>query len=419
MTTQQSASKGIDMRRAQLLNDVRPRVIGWRRHLHSHPELSFEEHETARYIAEVLREFGLEPVHPTPTSVTATITGGRPGRTVAVRADIDALPIQEESGVSFASRTPGVMHACGHDCHAATVLGVAAVLSAMRDELAGRFLLVFQHAEERHPHGAPELIAAGVLDGVDAIIAAHVWPPFPLGVVGLSHGQMLASTDVFEVGFVGRGGHAAMPHDSRDPIAAVADFVHAMQRLVAREIDPLQSAVVSVTRIHAGDAFNVISERAEAGGTFRAFSADVRMYLRDRIEQLAMQVAASHRMEVETTFRAGVPPLANTAAITDVIARAARTCAGVTELRDPVAALGGEDFACYLEHVPGAYVFIGAGQRGTGGPFPHHHPRFVVEEDALAIGTGILTGAAASIADPTTDLTTTDDGTLAAATHDS
>lgn len=384
------------------LRATSPSVVSWRRHFHSHPEVSFHEHETARYITSALTGFGLRPSSPTPTSVIVDIDGAKPGRTIAARADIDALPVMEDTGLSFASQTPGLMHACGHDGHAAALLGVAAALSATRAELAGRVRLIFQHAEECSPNGAPALIAAGALDGVDVIIGQHLWPALPVEVVGVNRGLLLASCDHFEIVFTGRGGHGAMPHESRDPVAALADMVQAAQRLVAREIDPRRTAVASITYVRAGDTQNVIPASAVASGTLRAFDADVRMHLRERIAELARQVAAAHRMEADVAFKAELPPLVNTGAIAGIIERVAGDAKLDPQTIDPIT--GSEDFACYLQHVPGAYVMVGARPANVSDPFPHHHPRFDINEDALAIATTVLAEAAATLADPLTPI---------------
>jgi amidohydrolase len=387
-------------RRSAHLDRTRPAVIAWRRHLHSHPELSFQEHQTARYISAALADLGLAPTSPTATSVVADIDGARPGRTIAVRADIDALPIIEDTGLPFASQNSGVMHACGHDGHAAVLLGVAAVLSASRAELPGRVRLIFQHAEECSPHGAPELIDAGVLDGVEAIIGQHLFPALPLGVVGVSRGLMMASSDRFEISFAGHGAHGGMPHEGRDPVAAAAELVQAVQRLVACEIDPRQPAIASITLIRAGEALNVIPATAVVGGSLRAFDRGIRTQLRERIAELCEQVAATHRMGAHVAFDRGLPPLVNTGAITEVIKHIVVDADMDLRTVEPITA--SEDFACYLERVPGAYMLIGARPSGVSEPFPHHHPRFDIHEDALVIATTVLAETAASLADPLT-----------------
>jgi amidohydrolase len=385
---------------AAQLSRVAPDVVAWRRHLHRHPELSHHEHETSAWLADQLEALGLEVQRPTPTSVTATLDGGRPGRTVAVRADIDALPIHEATGLPFASETDGVMHACGHDGHAAVVLGVASALVAVRDQLAGRVRFVFQHAEEQMPKGAPELIEAGVLDGVDVIIGHHLWAGLPVGTVGVNHGALMAASDAFEITFTGRGGHGGMPHNAVEAIPAAADFVQGVQRLAAREFAPEDPVIVSVTQVHAGEVYNVIPGTAFVGGTARSLSLQTRARLVERIETLAHDVARLHRVTVDITYIYGPPPLINHAAVVDAIA--AQASAGeVVETIAPT--MGGDDYADYLLKIPGAYVFVGATEPGTDPVYPHHHPQFDISERALPIATGLLARAAVALTGAATD----------------
>jgi amidohydrolase len=243
------------------VNDLSAQAVAWRRHLHVHPELSFHEHDTARFVRETLASFGgLEIERPTPTSVVARLRTGRAGLTLALRADIDALPIEEESGVEFASRTPGVMHACGHDGHTAMLLAVARLLVAHRDQLTGEVRFVFQHAEELPPGGAAELVAAGALDGVDAVLGAHLISTLDAGKVAALDGACTASADTFSVAIHGRGGHAGFPHQTVDPIVVAAEAISNLQHIASRNTSPLDSIVVSVTRIAAGSADNIIPE---------------------------------------------------------------------------------------------------------------------------------------------------------------
>jgi amidohydrolase len=376
-----------------LLAEVAPRVISWRRHLHTHPEVSFEERETARFIVAELRELGLEVEQPTPTSVMTTIEGGSAGPVIAARADTDALPIQEESGVSFASRNAGVMHACGHDGHVAALLGVAAVLAEIRAQLRGRVRLIFQHAEERPAGGAPELIAAGVLAEVDRIFGVHLWAPLPVGVIGLAKGPAMASTDYFEVELRGAGGHTGSPHEACDPVAASADVISGLERLVARRLDPMVPGVALVTRVRTGDALNVVPGEARLGGTIRALTPEARSILADGVEGLVERVAADHGLDCRLELELGAPPLINDAGAIATFEEAGRACSGEVEVRDIPPVLAGDDFGNYLEQIPGAYAFVGAGAPTTGGPFPHHHPGFVIEEGSLRIATELLVRA--------------------------
>ncbi|MDQ8043448.1 MAG: amidohydrolase [Solirubrobacteraceae bacterium] len=376
------------------LERVAPTVVEWRRHLHAHPELSHHEHATAAWIADRLTDLGLEPSHPTPTSAVATLTGALPGRTIAVRADIDALPITEDTGLPFASTNPGVMHACGHDGHTAVVLGVATVLAERRDQLRGSVRFVFQHSEETTPKGAPQLIAAGVLDGVDAIIGEHLWAPLPVGVIGINHGGLMASSDAFRVYFTGRGGHGGMPHDTIESIPAAADFIQATQRLVAREFAAEERVVVSVTQLQAGEVYNVIPGETFVGGTARALTPEHQQRLVDRLHELAADIARLHRVEARVEYVYGPPPLINHPEVVDVIAASAGPG---DEVREIEPTMGGDDFADYLLKIPGSYVFVGATEPTTDPVYPHHHPKFDISERALPIATGLLTRAALTL----------------------
>lgn len=371
------------------------RVVGWRRHLHSHPELAFAEHETARYIAEQLAPLdGLAISRPTPTSVLAVLRTGRPGPTLALRADIDGLPIEEETGLPFASVNAGKMHACGHDGHAAILLGAAHALTAAADELRGELRFIFQHAEELQPGGARELVAAGVMDGVDLVYGHHLWAPLEVGAIALSPGPMLAAADTFSIELRGAGGHAAMPHTAKDVIAATAAVIDGLQRIVAREVDPLAAAVVSVTEVHAGTALNVLPEHATLRGTARALEEPVRTRLAAAIERVAAGVAAAHGIEARTDFQLGYAPVVNDAG---AVATVERALARVTDARliEQRPMMGGDDFSAYLQEAPGCYALIGA--RPAADAHPHHHPRFDIDERALAIGVAAMTAVAREV----------------------
>ncbi|WP_231379395.1 amidohydrolase [Candidatus Solirubrobacter pratensis] len=357
--------------------EVDDQVVEWRRHLHRHPEPSFEEHETARFVAETLEGLGgLNVERPTETSVLARLSTGRPGPTVALRADIDALPIAEESGVEFASERPGLMHACGHDGHTAMLLGAARELLA-QELPGGEIRFLFQHAEELAPGGARDMVAAGVMDGVDLVYGCHLWTPLEYGKVVARPGPFMAAADFFKLTVTGRGGHAGLPHTADDTIAAAAAIVTGLQHIVARRIDPLQPAVVTVGSLHAGDAPNVIPGEAVLTGTTRSFDAATREQLPRLIEQVATSVAAAHGTSAELDYRFGYTPVVNdptaTALVQDAIG---------DRLADLKPIMGGDDFSAFLQHAPGCYAFIGAG-----GEFPHHHPRFRIDERALALGT--------------------------------
>ena len=352
-------------------------VVAWRRHLHRHPEVSFSEHETSAWVAETLEGFGLAVERPTETSVVARLRGSTPGPTVALRADIDALPIQEDSGVEFASERPGAMHACGHDGHTAMLLGAASQLVA-RDLPAGEVRFIFQHAEELAPGGARELVSAGVMEGVDFIYGCHLWTPLAYGKVAAVPGPFMAAADFFALSISGRGGHAGLPHTAVDTIACAAELVGSLQHIVARRIDPLEPAVVTIGSLHAGDAPNVIPGEAVLTGTTRSFDPGVRELLPKLIDEIARGVCAAHGADHELDFRFGYRPVVNEERATRLV----REAIGPDELVDIDPIMGGDDFSALLAEAPGCYAFIGAG-----GEYPHHHPRFVIDERALATGT--------------------------------
>jgi len=370
------------------LEDVATEAVAWRRHLHAHPELSFQEHETARFVFETLASLdGLEIERPTATSVVARLRSGRSGPVLALRADIDALPIDEASGVDFASGTPGVMHACGHDGHTAMLLAVAQLLVARRDDLRGDVLFVFQHAEELPPGGAAELVAAGVLEGVDAVLGAHLLSKLDVGKVAALDGACTAATDTFSVKIHGRGGHAGIPHETVDPIVVAAQAISNLQHVVSRTTSPLESIVVSVTRIAAGSADNVIPETAEFGGTVRTYSPRVRAHAREAIERILSGVTAAHEAVHRLDYVAGYDSVVNDPGLAALV----REAAGAERVVEFSPLMGGEDFSAYLRAAPGCFFFIGAGNEGA---FPHHHPRFTIDERALPVGIETLTRAA-------------------------
>jgi amidohydrolase len=360
------------------VEDVLADAISWRRHLHAHPELSFQERETAAFVRERLEEIGgLELSSPTPTSVVARLRFERPGKTLALRADMDALPIEEESGVEFSSTRPGVMHACGHDAHTAELLAIVRLLAARRDALAGEVRFVFQHAEELPPGGAAEIVASGALEGVDAVVGCHVISDLEVGRVSASEGPCSAAADVFTARIRGKGGHAAFPEDSIDPVAAAAQAVSSLQQVVSREVAPRDRAVVSVTRIHAGTADNIIPEVVELGGTVRTYDEEVRQRIIASLRRILDGVAAAHRCTAELDYTDGYRPTVNDAALAALV----RDVAGERVVDYPPM-MGGEDFSAYGAAAPACFFFVGAGGPGA---FPHHHPRFTIDERAIPV----------------------------------
>ncbi|MBD2844261.1 amidohydrolase [Paenibacillus sp. IB182496] len=352
------------------------RLIAVRRHLHAHPELSNEEHETTAYLREQLAEAGIRELDlGLSTGLVAEIGSAVDGPIVAVRADIDALPVQEETGLDYASRVPGRMHACGHDFHAAALLGAALRLKAREADLPGRVRLLFQPAEEK-AKGAVQLIRSGALEGVQAIFGLHNKPDLRVGAIGVKSGPLMAAADGFAVDVRGRGSHAAVPEVAVDPIVVAAHIVTALQSIVSRNVGPLDSAVVSVTRLNAGTSWNVIPEHAVFDGTLRTFDPVIREHVRKRFAALVSGIAASFESEASIRWIDGPPAVVNDEAWTRHAAATAERIGLQTVVPRPSPA--GEDFAFYLQQIPGAFVFV-----GTSGEYEWHHPKFDLDEKAL------------------------------------
>ncbi len=372
--------------------DLGPQLVAWRRHLHAHPELSFQETDTAAYLAAELEAGGLRVTRPMPNAVLAEIGGRSAGPVVALRADIDALPIPEETGLPFASRRPGVMHACGHDGHAAILLGASRLLAGQTG-LPGRVRLLFQPGEEVPPGGAGELIARGALEGVAAICGLHLWSPLPVGAAVLTAGPAWAAADRFRAVLRGRAAHGAKPDEGVDALEAACRCVSALQSIVSRSVSPLAPAVVTVGRMQAGEAFNVIAGSAVLEGTVRAFDEGVRQVVRARVAAVLEHTAAAAGAELELEYVDGYPPLVNDPVVTAVVRGAAADCLGEGAVRSGPLEMAADDFARYLRHVPGCYLSLGATPAGSPG-YPNHHPRFDIEESVLPVGAAILATAA-------------------------
>jgi amidohydrolase len=384
-----------------LVSDVRTDVIAWRRHFHQNPEPSFQEDQTARFVAETLESFpGIEVSRPTRTSVLGRLRGARPGRVLAIRADMDGLPIQEENDFEFASQRPGVMHACGHDAHTAMLLATAKVLSGLRQELPGEVRFLFQHAEELFPGGADEMIGAGVMDGVDAVIGAHVWSPLEAGKIGIVYGPAMAGPDTFWITVHGKGGHAAMPHQTVDPIVVGAELVLSLQTLVSRSTDPLATAVVSVTQFVAGTTHNVIPASVQMQGTVRTFDPELRSRIPELMERHVKGVTEAHGASYDFTYEHGYRVVVNEPRITGVVEAAVQDVLGPSAVDKMRPNMGGEDFSAFAERAPGCFFFIGVGNAEKGIVHPHHHARFTVDEDALAPGVAIFVQAARRLLAP-------------------
>jgi len=365
--------------------ELEKELVQWRRHLHSKPELSFQEHETTEFIGSLLAGWGIEIDRPLDTGLVGRVRGSEPGPVVAVRADIDALPVQEENDADFASTVSGRMHACGHDGHTAILLGLARTLSELRPQLCGEIRLVFQPAEEVVASGARQFVDVGVLDGVAAMLGLHLWSGLDVGSISLRGGAVMASTDEFRVTVLGSGGHGAMPHQATDSLVIASSLVGELQTLVSRRIDPLDPAVVSVGSFHAGTAFNVIPSAAELTGTVRTLSEPVRALIERELGQIATSHVQAGGARAEVRYLRGNPTLVNDAGLVEVLRPALAAVDGVEIVSLPPS-MGGEDFAYYSQVVPCVFAFIGARNPEIGADFPHHHPRFSIDERSLGIG---------------------------------
>jgi amidohydrolase len=375
-----------------LIDDVKDEVIGWRRFLHKYPELSFQEEKTAQFVYETLQTFGdLEISYPTNTSVMARLIGQQPGKVIALRADMDALSIQEENDFDFVSQNSGVMHACGHDGHTAMLLGAAKILTKLKDQIKGEVRFLFQHAEELPPGGAQEMVKAGVLEGVDMIIGCHLMSTLPLGKIGLSYGPMMAGADTFQISVVGKGGHASQPELTIDPIAIGTQVVTNLQQIVSRNLDAHEPLVISVTQFQAGSAINVIPSRVSIGGSVRSFNQELREKIPTFIERIVKGITEAHGATYEFEYQFGYAATINDEEITRLIDEV--VCELFSEesreIIKPI--MGSEDFSAYQKVVPGSFILIGAGNEEKGIIYPHHHPKFTIDEQALQYGVKLFT----------------------------
>ncbi|RTE10149.1 amidohydrolase [Paenibacillus whitsoniae] len=370
----------------QTRTSLEQQLIAFRRQLHQFPELSHEEVQTTAAIRAKLIEAGIRIAdeYPLRTGLIAEVGGGGP--IIAIRADIDALPIQEDTGLPYASQVPGKMHACGHDFHTAAVLGAALQLKAREAELKGLVRFIFQPAEEK-AQGAELVIASGALQGVQAIFGLHNKPDLPVGTIGITSGPLMAAADGFAIEVEGLGTHAAVPEAGIDPIVTGAHIITALQAIVSRNISSLQSAVISVTRIHSGTAWNVIPEKAILDGTLRTFDEHVRAVVIRRLEEVVHGVAAAYGTKATVRWIKGPPAVVNDANLA-LLAEGAAKQAGLTVLA-PAPSPAGEDFAFYQKQVPGVFVFV-----GTSGSQEWHHPAFDLDERALLSTADYFTFAA-------------------------
>ena len=371
---------------------LRQQLVDWRRDFHRHPERGFQEHRSAGLIAEHLRTLGYQvQTGIATTGVVGLLESKRPGPVVMARFDMDALPITEENETDYASQTPGMMHACGHDAHMAMGLGVATLMARQQNEIAGTLKLVFQPAEEGG-NGAKAMTKAGVLENPrpDIFLATHVWNEMPAGTIDVTPGAIMAAAEKWHCTVQGKGGHGASPHQAADPIVAAAQIVTALQAIVSRNVDPLETAVVSVGSIHGGDAFNVIPPQVELTGTIRSYSPPIREMVLRRMHEVFAGVAVACGVEAKLEIESLTPAVTNDAQVTEVVRAAAEAVVGPDNVTTGERTMGSEDAAYFMEKVPGCYFFLGSANASLGLGAPHHNPRFDFDEAVLTTGTTVM-----------------------------
>jgi amidohydrolase len=369
---------------------LKDEVVQLRRTFHMYPEIEFDLQRTSQIVADYLESLGLEVKrNVAKTGVVGLLRGGRPGKTIMLRADMDALPLQELNEVPYRSRIDGAMHACGHDGHTAMLLVAAKVLASKRNELFGNVKFVFQPSEERFPPGgALPMIEEGVLENpkVDMAFGIHLWNALPVGTVGVRAGALLAAADEFRIVLKGKGGHGAYPHVCKDPVVVASEVVLAMQTLVSRGVDPLESAVVTVGKIHAGTAFNIIPETATLEGTVRTLNEQVRDTIKQRMKQMVRGICDAHGIEFELDYKDGTAVLINDPELTKLVREVAESVVGKDKVIEVPPSMGGEDMSFFLQRVPGVFYLVGSANPEKGLDKPHHSPYYDIDEDALIVG---------------------------------
>lgn len=383
-------------------------LVACRRRLHERPELSFCEFETTEYLENALREMGVDELsRPCKTGLIATIHGTKPGSaaTLGVRADIDALPIQEDNDLPYRSKTPGVMHACGHDAHAAIALTLARLLCARRSELCGTVRLLFQHAEELPPGGAIEMVRAGAAEGLDAVLGIHLSTTFPSGYFGVRAGALTANTDRFDITILGKGGHCALPETCIDPVVTGAQIILALQTLVSRKMAAVDPAVVSVCQANTGNAYNIIPNTMTLTGTTRCLGPQARAFLHAEMERIVRGITQAAGAGCEFSWQDGYPSVMNDEGLTKLAEQLIEARFGAERVLHISPLMPGEDYPYFLEDGkrPGFFVELGTRNAACGSDQPHHNPHFKIDEDCLKYGVQFLLDMTLRLLDGTRD----------------
>ncbi len=382
----------------QFIEEHKAQFIQYREHIHAHPELSFEEYETSKYICAVLDEYDISYRKAADTGIVADIVGEIPSdRLIALRADLDALPITEANEVPYKSQTEGVMHACGHDVHSACLLSTAITLQKFRQNLSGTVRCIFQPGEEKHPGGASLLIKEGVLEGVQAIIALHVYPHLPSGTYGFRAGKYMASTDEIYVSFKGKGGHAAMPHLAADPIALASEFIVGVQQVISRKKNPIEPSVLTFGTINAGIAPNVIPDEVKLSGTLRCLDEEWRYAAHRHITQYAEGLAAAWGCSADVHIPLGYPSLYNNPTLTDRVQEIVKGLVGEQNVKALDLRMTAEDFSFYTHHAPGCFFRLGTSRAGEEYTTPVHNAGFDVYPESIIYGVKALTEIAINL----------------------
>jgi amidohydrolase len=366
------------------INALFPEMVSWRRILHQQPELSFHELQTAEFIYQHLQAWGIESQKNVGgNGVVGYIKGGYPGPTVALRADMDALPIQDQKTCEYASKVPGVMHACGHDAHTSVLLGVAKLLSEHSSELHGNVRLIFQHAEEISPGGAKSMIEAGALDDVDVIYGVHLWTPLPVGTTASTRGPLMAAVDEFQIEILGKGGHAGLPHETIDSIVIGSHLVVQLQSIVSRRVNPVEPCVITVGSFQGGHAYNIIADRCVLRGTVRTFNSQLRSQVQEQIETLVHHSCSMYGAQGIVKYVNSYPAVVNYSGEADRFFDTSGSLFGTDKVQTSALIMAAEDFSYYLQKIPGCFMFVGAGNAENGIIHPHHHPKFDIDENAM------------------------------------